>query len=79
LLSINVNNSISADFSLYYCGYSVLSQLSRTVPNNGDSHKSSICQNVQTCILEVNSTRSDIKLTVDIVHCVRSSFPHATR
>jgi len=50
------------------------------VPNNGDSHKSSMYQNVQTCILEVNSTRIGIKLPVDIVHCViRSSLPHATR
>jgi len=36
-------------------------------------------QNVQTCILEVNSTRIGIKLPVDIVYCVRSSLPHATR
>jgi len=36
-------------------------------------------QNVHTCILEVNSTRIGIKLPVDIVYCVRSSFPHATR
>jgi len=37
------------------------------VPNNGDSHKSSMHQNVQTCVLEVNSTRIGIKLPVDIV------------
>jgi len=36
-------------------------------------------KNVQTCILEVNSTRIGTKLPVDIVYCVRSSFPHATR
>jgi len=35
-------------------------------------------QNVQTCILEVNSTRIGIKLPADIVYCVRSSLPHAT-
>jgi len=35
-------------------------QLSRTVPNNGDSHKSSMYQNVQTCVLEVNSTTTVI-------------------
>jgi len=62
-----LSNSISADFSVYYCVYSVLNQLSRTVPNNGDSHKSSMHQNVQTCVLEVNSTRIGIKLPVDIV------------
>jgi len=46
LLSVNVlSNSISADFSFYCCVYSVLSQLSRIVPNNGDSHKSSMHQN----------------------------------
>jgi len=27
----------------------------------------------------VNSTRIGIKLPVDIVYCVRSSLPHATR
>jgi len=36
-------------------------------------------QNVQTCILEVNSTRIGIKLPVDIVDCVMFSLPHATR
>jgi len=36
-------------------------------------------QNVQTCILEVNSTRTGIKLPVDIVYFIRSSLPHATR
>jgi len=37
LLLVNVlSNSISADVSFYYCVYSVLSQLSRIVPNNGD-------------------------------------------
>jgi len=36
-------------------------------------------QNVQTCILEVNSTRNGIKLPVDIVYCVTSSLSHATR
>jgi len=61
------SNSISAAFSFCYCVYSVLSQLSRIVPNNGYSHKSSMYQNVQTCILEVNSTRIGIKLPVDIV------------
>jgi len=35
--------------------------------------------NVQICILEVNSTRIAIKPPVDIVCCVRSSLPHATR
>jgi len=34
--------------------------------------------NVQTCILEVNSTRIGIQLPADIVYCVRSSLPHAT-
>jgi len=53
--------------------------LSRIVPNNGDSHKSSMHQNVQTCILEVNSARIGIKLPVDIMYCVRSSLPHAAR
>jgi len=57
LLSINVGNSISAHVSFYYCVYSVFSQLSRIVPNKGDSNKSSMYQNVQTCILEVNITR----------------------
>jgi len=43
LLSVKVlRNSISADFCFDYCDYSVLSQLSRIVPNNGDSHKSSM-------------------------------------
>jgi len=42
-----------------------LSQLSRIVTNNGDSHKSSMYLNV--------------KLPVDIVYCVRPSLPHATR
>jgi len=80
LLSVNVlSSSISADFSFYCCVYSVLSQLSRTVPNNGDSHKRSMYQNVQTCILEVNSTRIVVELPVDIVYCVRSLLPHATR
>jgi len=75
LLSVNVlSNSISAGFSFYYCIYSVLSQLSRTISNNGDSHKISLYQNVQTCILEVDSTRT---LCIDIVHCVRSSLPQA--
>jgi len=32
-------------------------------------------QNVQTCILEVNSTRTGIELPVNIVYCVRSSLP----
>jgi len=68
LLSVNVlSNSISADFSFYYCVYFVLNQLSRTVPNGGDSHKSSMYQNVQTCVLEVNCSRIGIKLPVDIV------------
>jgi len=67
LLLVNVlSNSISADFSFYYCVCSVLSQLSRIVPNNGDSHKSSKHQNVRTCILEVNSIRIGIKLPVDM-------------
>jgi len=57
----------------------VLSQLSRIVQNNGNSRKSSMYQNVQICILEVNSTRIRIKLPVDIVHCVRSSLPQAMR
>jgi len=34
---------------------------------------------VQTCILEVSSTRIRINLPVDIVHSVRSTLPHATR
>jgi len=64
LLSVNVlSNLISADFSFYYCVYSVLSQLSRLTANNGDSHKTSVYQNVQVCILELNSTRIGIKLT----------------
>ena len=33
------------------------SQSSKLVPNDDDSHKSSMYQNVQTCILEVNNTR----------------------
>ena len=81
LLSVNVlSNSISADFSFCYCVYSVLSQLSRIVPNNGDSHKI-VCTKMSklSCILEVNSTRIGIKLSVDIVYCVRSSLPHAKR
>ena len=49
------------------CVHSGLSQLSRIVPNNDNSHKSSMYQTVQTCILEVNSTRIGIKLPVDIV------------
>jgi len=62
LLSVNVSSiSISADFSFYY---RVLSQLSRIVPNYGDSHKSNLYQNEQTCILEVNSTRIAIPLEV---------------
>jgi len=80
VLSVNVlSNSISADFSFYYCVYSVLSHLSRIVANNGDSHKSSMYQNIQTCILVVNSTRIGIKLPVDTVNCARSSLLHATR
>jgi len=35
--------------------------------------------NVQTCILEVYTTRIGIKLPVNIVYCVTSSLPHATR
>jgi len=67
LLSVNVlSNSISTDFSFYNCVYSVLTQLSRIIANNGDSHKSSMQQNVYACILEVNSTRIGIKLPVDI-------------
>jgi len=80
LLSVNVlSNSISADFSFYYCVYSVSSQLTRIVPNNGDSHKSSMYQNVYSCIVEVNSTRIGVKLPVDLVYCARSSLPHAAR
>jgi len=61
LLSVNVfSKSISADFSFYYSFYSVVSQLSTFVPNNGYSHKSSLHQNVQTSNLEVNSTRIGI-------------------
>jgi len=41
--------------------------LSRIVPNNGDSHKSSMYQNVQTCILEVNSTRIGIEVPALVV------------
>jgi len=71
LSSVNVlSNSISADFSFYYCVCSVLSQLSSTVPINGDSHKSSRHENVQTCILEVNSIRIGIKLPVDMTWCI---------
>jgi len=33
-------------------------------------------QNVQTCILEVNSTRVGIKLPLDIVYCGRQWFPN---
>ena len=56
LLSVNVlSNSISADFSFLllrlFCFKSVIK-----IPNNGDSHKSSMYQSVQTWILEVNST-----------------------
>jgi len=36
-------------------------------------------QIVQTCFLEVISTRIGIKLPIDIVYRVRSSLPHATR
>jgi len=36
-------------------------------------------QNVQTCILEVNSTGSGIKLPVNVVFYVRSSLPHTQR
>jgi len=38
-------------------------------------------QNVPTWILEleINSTRIDIKLPVDIAYCIRSSLHHATR
>jgi len=80
LLSVNfVSNSISANFSLYYYVYSVSSQLSRIVPNIGDSHKSSMYQNVQTCFLEVTSTRIGIKLPVDNVYCVWCSLPHTMR
>jgi len=53
--------------------------LSIIVPNNGDSHKRSLYQNVQISILEVNITRIGIELPVDMVYCVRSSLPHATR
>jgi len=63
LLSVNVlSNSITVDFSFYHGVYSDSSQLSRIAPNNGDSHRRSMCQNVQTCILEVNSTRIGIQL-----------------
>jgi len=61
-----LSNLISADCSFYNCAYSVLSQLSRIISNNGGSHKSSIYQNVQACILQVNSTRIGIKLPVDM-------------
>jgi len=48
LLSVNVlSNSISADFSFYFCVYSVLSQLSRIVRNNGESHKTSVSNSGQ--------------------------------
>jgi len=68
LLSVNVSsNSISADFSFYYSVYSVISQLSRTVPN------------IQTCILEVATTRIGIELPVDTVYCGSSSLPHPRR
>jgi len=36
-------------------------------------------QDVQTCILEVSSTRIRINLAVDNVYSVRSSLPHAAR
>jgi len=62
LLSVNVSsNLISADFSVN-CVYSVLSQLSRIVPNNGDSHKRGMSLNVQTCLLEVVSTGIGIQV-----------------
>jgi len=78
--SVNVlSNSTSADITFYYCVYSVLSHSSRIVRNSSDSHKSSMHQNAQTCILEVNSTRIGIKLPFDIVYSVWSSLPHATR
>jgi len=78
LLSVNVvSNSISADFSFYYCVYSVLSQLSRIVGNIGNSHKSSMYQNVQTCILVAYSTRIGTTLPVDIVYCVKGLHSHA--
>jgi len=65
LLSVNVlSNPISADFSFYYCVYSGLSQLSRIAPNNGDSHKSSMYQNVQTCNLEVKSDYLHLRLFI---------------
>jgi len=64
LSSVNVlSNSVPVDFSFYYCVHSVLSRLSRIAPNNSDSYKSSMYQNVQTCILEVNSTTIGIKLS----------------
>jgi len=46
VLFLLLGNSVSADFSFYYCVCSVLSQLSRIVRNNGDAHKSSMYQNV---------------------------------
>ena len=88
LLSVNVLSiSISADFSFYYCIYFLLSYLTRIVPNNGDSPKSSrpMYQNLQGCIFEANSTRISIKLPVDIVYKVftptRSAldFKHASQ
>jgi len=41
--------------------------MSRIVPNSGNSNKSNMYQNVQTCILEVINIRIGIKLPIDIV------------
>jgi len=38
-----------------------------------------VYQNVQTFILEVNSTRVGIKPLADIMDCARSSLSHTTR
>jgi len=62
LLSVNVKYLDICHLSVYHCVYAVLIQLSRIVPNNGDSHESSMYQNVQTCILEVNGTRIGIEV-----------------
>jgi len=72
LLSVNVFKYLDiCHLSVYHCVYSVLSQLSRIVANNGDSHKRGIYQNVQTCILEIDSTGIGIKVPTVVVHALQ--------
>jgi len=67
LLQVNVQYLDIFRLSFYNYVYSVLSPLSNIIPNNGDAHKSSMYQNVQTCILELNRTRIGIKILTLIV------------